>query len=102
MRAYTDLKGREPEIPEPPPPGSGDDAARIDPTDFGNTWLEQELRTAAIPDADALRALGQARAEAVREVLLADGQVDAARVFLVVGEAARADDGRARMTLKLQ
>jgi hypothetical protein len=38
----------------------------------------------------------------VREVLLADGQVDAARVFLVVGEAARADDGRARMTLKLQ
>lgn len=102
VRAHTDLRGREPEIPKPPAPAGDTDGAPPDPLARGNDWLERELRTALTPDAEALRALAQARAEAVREVLLADGQIDAGRVFLTVGEGTLADDGRARMTLKLQ
>jgi len=102
VRAYTGLRGREPEIPKPPAPGPEGDATPPEPLAFGNDWLEAELRAAVTPDAEALRTLAQARAEAVREVLLADGQIDAGRVFLVVGEGTLAEDGRTRMTLKLQ
>lgn len=102
VRAYTDATGRAPEVPEPPAPGKDSAAPRADPLVFGNDWLERELRVAARPDAEAVRALGRARAEAVRDALLGDGQVDAARVFLTQGEGSATGSGQPRMTLKLQ
>jgi hypothetical protein len=49
-----------------------------------------------------LQALGQQRALAVQQVLLADPQVAAERVFLVSNDKATAKDGAVRLELSLQ
>ncbi len=54
-----------------------------------------------IGDSD-LQALGQQRAAAVQQVLLADPQVAAERVFLVANDKAVAKDGSVRLELSLQ
>jgi hypothetical protein len=100
VRAWTEHSGQAPEIPQPPPRDG--DAPPADALAFGNEWLERELEARIQPDADALRALGQARAEAVRDAVLADGQIDVARVFLTQGQGTATDSGQARMTLKLE
>ncbi|HEY1876575.1 MAG TPA: DUF748 domain-containing protein [Rhizomicrobium sp.] len=65
-------------------------------------WMRGEVRNSFMPGATELAALGTARATAVRNALLADGSVDAVRVFLAAGMSESANDGHARMELKFE
>lgn len=65
-------------------------------------WLRGELRNAFLPSNTELAALGSARATAVRDALLAKGDIDPSRVFLVTGQAATVTNGGVRLELKLR
>ena len=70
-------------------------AAKVD-------FLEQALREhIAVGDAD-LAALGQQRAMALQQALLTGTTVDPARVFLVVNDKAKNQDGQVRLELTLK
>jgi hypothetical protein len=91
--------GSRPDIPKPPPAAEGEPAP--DPVEHAIAWLEAALRPSfAVPD-EALKELAQARAAAVQDTLLGDGQVDPARVFVVTGEAKPAE-GAVRLELTLK
>ena len=65
-------------------------------------FLKQALRARiVVADAD-LTALGQQRAMAVQQGLLTDTQLDPARVFLVVNDKAKNQDGKVRLELTLK
>jgi len=65
-------------------------------------FLEQALREhISVTDGD-LTALGQQRAMAVQQALLTDTQLDPARVFLVVNDKAKNQDGKVRLELSLR
>jgi hypothetical protein len=65
-------------------------------------FLRQALREhISVTDGD-LTALGQQRAMAVQQALLTDSQVDPARVFLVVNDKAKNQDGKVRLELSLR
>ena len=65
-------------------------------------FLKQALREhIAVTDGD-LTALGQQRAMAVQQALLTDTQLDPARVFLVVNDKAKNQDGKVRLELSLK
>ncbi len=64
--------------------------------------MRAELLPGFRPDAAALRALGQARAEAVRAVVLATPGIDPARVFLDGNDRFADHEGAVRMELKLR
>jgi hypothetical protein len=65
-------------------------------------FLEQALRAhIAVTDSD-LNALGQQRAMAVQQALLTDTQLDPGRVFLVVNDKAKNQDGKVRSELSLK
>ena len=65
-------------------------------------FLKQALRAhIVVADAD-LTALGQQRAMAVQQGLLTDTQLDPARVFLVVNDKAKNQDGKVRLELTLK
>ena len=49
-----------------------------------------------------LQSLAERRATALQQALLASGQIDPARVFLVVNGKAESKDGAARLELSLQ
>lgn len=99
-RLHLERLGRKAEIPKPLKPAEGE--APVDPTEHAIAVLEPLLRaTNVVEDAD-LATLGQARAEAVRELLLADGAIDPSRVFLIRGEPVTAADGTVRMILSLK
>jgi hypothetical protein len=65
-------------------------------------FLRQAVREhLTITDAE-LTALGQQRAAAVQQALLTDTQLDPARVFLVVNDKAKNQDGKVRLELSLR
>ena len=65
-------------------------------------YLKQALHDhIVIADAD-LTTLGQQRAMAVQQALLTDTQLDPARVFLVVNDKAKNQDGHVRLELTLK
>ncbi len=64
--------------------------------------MADTLRPTFMPTAAELAALGTARAEAVRDALLADGAIDAARVFLSTRQAVKARESAVRMELSLE
>lgn len=65
-------------------------------------WMREKLRAAFQPSMAELEKLGRDRAIAVRDALLGDGRIDPGRIFLVTGEVVAAQDGDARMELKLK
>ena len=78
------------------PEGVKEAAARI-------AYLEPLLLERLMPDDEALRRLGQRRARAVQEALLANPDIAAERLFLTSGRAAASgDNGSVRMELKLE
>ena len=84
-------------------PGAKPDASDDDRRTLLETqWMRGELRKSFTPSNAELAALGTARANAVRGAILADGSVDAARVFLSADATESANEGRARMELKFQ
>jgi hypothetical protein len=65
-------------------------------------FLETELHARwVIPDSD-LKALAEQRATLVQQALLTGTDIDPGRVFLVVNDKARAEDGHARLELVLR
>jgi hypothetical protein len=84
-------------------PGAKPDASDDDRRALLETqWMRSDLRKSFTPGDAELTALGTARATAARNALLADGSVDAARVFMAAGMTEAADDGHARMELKFE
>jgi hypothetical protein len=76
------------------------------PPDFGTANAELEtalLQKMSVTDAD-LQALGSRRAHAIQDALLAGGEIDAARVFIIGSEAkpASADKDKVRVELALK
>jgi len=92
--------GSKAEIPKPPKPAEGE--IPVDPTEYAIAALEPVLRATAVVEEPELAALGEARAAAVRDVLLGDGSIDPTRVFLIRGEPVAATDGAVRMVLTLK
>lgn len=66
------------------------------------SWMRGELRKAFAPAAPELATLGSTRATAVRDALLAKGDIDPARVFLVTGQAGTPMGNFVRLELKLR
>ncbi len=99
-RLHLERLGQKPEIPQAPKPAEGE--AAVDPTEHAIAYLEPLLRATVVVEDTDLAALGQTRAEAIRERLLADGGIDPSRVFLIRGEPVAAVDGNVRMTLSLK
>jgi hypothetical protein len=66
-------------------------------------YLQQALTAQLQPDPGALDALGQQRARAVQDALLANGQLSAERVFITSERSgAQAEGDRVRMEMKLE
>ena len=65
-------------------------------------FLGKELRGHVAVADSALTALGQQRAAAVQQALLADTQLDPSRVFLVENDKAKNHDGKVRLELSLK
>jgi hypothetical protein len=97
-RLYEKELGGEPKFPDavtnvkPKPELAAAEA------DFLSQALHKHI---VITDAD-LEVLGQRRAMAVQQALLTDTQVDPARVFLVVNDKAKNENGRVRLELSLR
>jgi hypothetical protein len=66
--------------------------------DFLTTALHERLTVGA----DELTALGQQRALALQQMLLADAQIEPERVFLVANDKASAKDGAVHLELSLR
>ncbi len=62
-------------------------------------WLRTELLPKFAPDDAALAALGQARANAVKEALLGDGALDPGRVFLSTNATVKPKDASVEMEI---
>jgi hypothetical protein len=62
-------------------------------------WLEAQLKPKFEPTDAQLAELGQARAAAVKEALLAAGGIDPGRVFISTAKSFQAKDGKVEMEL---
>lgn len=105
---YRSKLGKRPAYPESLPALDTKPAAGQPPPDADQqremqetVWLRGELRNAFLPTNAELAALGSARATAVRDALLAKGDIEPTRVFLVTGQAATVMNGATRLELKL-
>jgi uncharacterized protein involved in outer membrane biogenesis len=106
---YRARLGKKPAFPEfaadqlKAAPGAKPDARDDDRRDLLEIqWMRNELRNSFMPGNAELAALGTARATAVRNALLADGSVEATRVFMATGMTETANEGHARMELKFE
>jgi hypothetical protein len=65
-----------------------------------------ELEQAIIPHIDipdiTLQDLGKKRTQAIQEVLLANGGIDASRVFIINGPAKADENGKVRVEMSLK
>lgn len=65
-------------------------------------WLETELRAKFAPTDSELAALGQARADAVKQLLLEDGSIQPTRVFIAGDKSVKAAEAKAQMELSVK
>jgi hypothetical protein len=100
--------GKRPAYPPPAAPatspagGEKPADAKLEQVKEETQWLHGELQNAFLPSATELATLGSARAASVRDALLAKGDIDAGRLFLVTDETGTAADGHVRLELKLR
>jgi len=97
---YEQANGTKPELPKPPKPADGD--PKPDPVEFAIDQLEPGLKAGVKVGPDEIEALAQARAEAVRNVLLGEEGLGAERVFITRGGETKSEGGEVRMTLALK
>ncbi len=97
-QVYTKDAGAEPKFPDTVTGIKSKPEALAAKIDFLNKAIPEHI----VIDEGELQALGQQRAKALQEVLLADPQVTAERVFLVSNDKATAKDGTVRLELSLQ
>lgn len=91
---YRETLGKAPEFPQTEARGEAQKLERID-------WMTDALRPRFAPDAEALANLGQARARAVSEAVIAAG-LDPARVFVNTNLEPKADGDRVRLELSVR
>jgi len=91
---YRETLGKAPEFPETDGKGEAQKLERID-------WLNGQLRPKFTPDAAALAELGQARARAVSEAVVAAG-LDPGRVFVNTNLQPAMDGDRVRLELSVR
>ena len=91
---YRETVGKAPEFPETDERGEARNLGRID-------WLGDQLRPRFTPDAAALAELGQARARAVSEAVVAAG-LDPGRVFVNTNLQPAMDGDRVRLELSVR
>jgi hypothetical protein len=65
-------------------------------------WLETELRAKFVPSDAELAALGQARADAVKQALLGENSIDPTRVFVSTAASVKAKDAKVEMELMVK
>jgi hypothetical protein len=97
-KVYAKALGGEPKFPEEVTSIKAKPDLVAAKVDFLSKALHEHITVAA---AD-LTALGQQRAVAIQQALLADSQVGAERVFLVVSDKAKNQDGKVRLELSLK
>ena len=97
-KVYAKALGSEPKYPEEVTSIKAKPDLAAAKVDFLSKALHEHITVAA---AD-LTALGQQRAVAIQQALLADNQVGADRVFLVVSDKAKNQDGKVRLELSLK
>lgn len=88
---YRETLGKAPEFPESSARGEAEKLERI-------AWMTGALRPRFAPDAAALAELGQARARAVSEAVVAAG-LDPGRVFVNTNLQPALDGDRVRLEL---
>ncbi len=99
-RLYQREFGAAPQFPPPPPAAAG--APAVDVKAEQLRFLQQAIREHIVVSDDDLKALAQARAQALQQALLAGGQVDPERVFLVANDKVTAQDNAVRLELSLR
>lgn len=102
---YRQLNGDKPRPPEVDKAELGDlswSERRAQRKEGEVAWLEAQLRPRSAVDEHALVQLGQARAVAIQQALLADGSLDPSRVFLASALQGTAGDGSVRVELQLK
>jgi hypothetical protein len=97
-KVYAKALGGEPKYPEEVTSIKAKPDLAAAKVDFLSKALHEHVAVAA---AD-LTALGQQRAVAIQKALLTDSQIGADRVFLVVSDKAKNQDGKVRLELSLQ
>jgi hypothetical protein len=97
-KVYAKALGGEPKYPEEVTSIKAKPDLAAAKVDFLSKALHEHV---AVVAAD-LTALGQQRAVAIQKALLTDSQVGADRVFLVVSDKAKNQDGKVRLELSLQ
>ena len=97
-KVYVKVLGGEPKYPEEVTSIKAKPDLTAAKVDFLSKALHEHIAIAA---AD-LTALGQQRAVAIQQALLTDTQVGADRVFLVVSDKAKSQDGKVRLELSLK
>jgi hypothetical protein len=97
-KVYAKALGGEPKYPEEITGIKAKPDLTAAKVDFLSKALHEHIAVAA---AD-LTALGQQRAVAIQQALLTDSQVGAERVFLVVSDKAKNQDGKVRLELSLK
>ena len=65
-------------------------------------WLEEQLLPKFAPTDAQLAALGQARANVVKEALLSEGAIDPTRVFVATDKSFAPKDEKVRMELAVK
>jgi uncharacterized protein involved in outer membrane biogenesis len=95
-RLYQKTFAAKPDIPKPQP---GADGKKPDADAAAVAWLEDRLRSRVTVSDDALKKLGQDRAQAAQDALLADGKIAPSRVFVIT--APPVTTPTPRMTLSL-
>jgi len=105
---YKKKLGRKPAYPDFTPDAlkAASDKADLDEGDrrqlLETAWLRDQLRAAFAPADAELMTLGQARAKAIHDALLAGSSVDPGRLFLAGDLAAEANAGHSRIELKIK
>jgi hypothetical protein len=97
-KVYAKVLGGEPKYPEEVTGIKAKPDLAAAKLDFLSKALHEHIAVAA----GDLTALGQQRAVAIQQALLTDSQVGADRVFLVVSDKAKNQDGKVRLELSLK
>jgi hypothetical protein len=98
------LSGAAPQIPAPatPPADLSRKEAKALAQAAAIEFLQQEARTRLVPGQADLELLGQQRATAIEQALLADTGLEPQRVFLVKEGKIAAQDGKVRFELGME
>lgn len=105
-KLYKQVVGSKPELPDPEPPTTEEEATRKEKRALREqaqvAWLKTELLARYQATPAELQELGRIRASAIQDALLAGGELDPVRVFITANKAPAAHEGQVRLELGLE